>query len=110
MKSLVWSPDQFMILADDFCRQSFNLFYANLLFIYFLKLSENLWFSDVFRGIEIKHLGEIGQKPNISKKDFVLGNFVVLKCYVELLNLKFWRFVINLKSLLLYHNPLRKKE
>ena len=38
-----------------------NPFHTNLLFLYPLKISENLLFSDVFRVIEVKHWPEIGQ-------------------------------------------------
>ena len=38
-----------------------NPFHTNLLFLYPLKISENLLFSDVFRAIEIKHWPETGQ-------------------------------------------------
>ena len=34
----------------------FNLFHANGLFWYPLKTSENLWFSDVFRGYQKRQL------------------------------------------------------
>ena len=38
-----------------------NPFHTKVLFLYPLKISENLLFSDVFRVIEVKHWPEIGQ-------------------------------------------------
>ena len=38
-----------------------NPFHTKVLFLYPLKISENLLFSDVFSVIEIKHWPEIGQ-------------------------------------------------
>ena len=37
-----------------------NQFKDNVPFFYPLKTSKNLWFSDVFRGIEVKHWLELG--------------------------------------------------
>ena len=36
-------------------------FHFNVLFLYPLKTSENLWFSDVFRGIETGHWRKMGE-------------------------------------------------
>ena len=38
----------------------FNPFFLTVLFLYPLKISENFWFSDVFRGIEKEQWHEIG--------------------------------------------------
>ena len=38
----------------------FNAFYATGFFLYLLKTSENLWFSDILEGIERCHWHEMG--------------------------------------------------
>ena len=39
-----------------------NPFLPNVRFLYPLKMSENHWFSDVSRGIEIEHCAKMGKK------------------------------------------------
>ena len=39
-----------------------NLFWPNAPFLYPMKMPENLWFSDVFKGIKRKHWAKTGWK------------------------------------------------
>ena len=46
---------------QNFAATEFNPFHAMGLFLYPLKTSEKLWFSDVLRGVERNHLHEMEQ-------------------------------------------------
>ena len=48
----------------------FNLFHVNVPFIYHLKKSENLWFSDIFRGYRNSTFAWIGLIRLISEAKF----------------------------------------
>ena len=66
-KLLLIFPWNFLLsqeMKNIFLAIFFNPFQANVPFLYPLKTSDNLWFSDVFRGgggIEKKHWHEMGQ-------------------------------------------------
>ena len=47
--------DEFTHGLDESLDEPFNTFHVNFPFLNFLQTSENFWFDDIFRGIEMEH-------------------------------------------------------
>ena len=85
-----------VLCLDVFIKSLINPFHANVPFLYPLETLESLWFSDVFRGMEMGHWREKGE-PNISEeitlfKILTSYEFFISKLHPKIFGLSTWFF------------------
>ena len=70
-----------------------NPFLLNILFLYPLNMSENFWFPNVFRGLEMEHQAKIGLNVCFCEShinDAYRENCILLNSGQEFIEIKAW--------------------